>query len=158
MVTFVLGADEFGLDVLSVEKVLGQAPLVPLPGAPPAVEGTLEVRGVRIPVIDLRRHFGAASVDAGEGQVIVTQAGPHPLALMVDAVREVIQVPVASISPPPPYFRGLALSYIRGIARRDERLVILLDSERILSGMERTALVEAMGWSGTEEDSFVRSS
>ncbi|MDQ3557100.1 MAG: chemotaxis protein CheW [Gemmatimonadota bacterium] len=144
IVAFRVGGGEFGLDVFSVHEVLRHQPVTPVPQAPEFVEGVLDVRGILLPVVDLRRRFEVREIvfDSDTRIVVVEFAGER-LGLVVDAVREVLRVPETAVSEPPAYVRGLAAQYIRGVVRLEDRLVVLLDVERILSSEERIALEQA---------------
>lgn len=143
LVTFRVGGEEFGLDVFAVHEILRHEAPTPMPKAPAFVEGVLDVRGTLVPVVDLRRRFEvpAAAADADTRIVLVDFAGER-LGLVVDAVTEVLRVPETAVAPPPKYVRGLAPEYLRGLVRLPERLVVLLDIERILASEERIALAE----------------
>jgi purine-binding chemotaxis protein CheW len=144
IVTFRLGDDEFGLDVFCVHEILRAQTVRSVPRAPAFVEGVIDVRGTLVPVLDLRKRFEvAADTPAGEGRIVIAQFGDDRLGLVVDAVTEVMRVPETQVSEPPAYFRGLAAEYIRGIVRLPERLVIVLDLDRVLSSQERIALEQA---------------
>lgn len=140
-VTFRLGADEFGFDVFAVHEILRFQPVTAVPKAPEFVEGVIEVRGILIPVVDLRRRFELADpVIDGDTRIIIVQFNQERLGLIVDAVTEVLRVPETSLADPPRYIRGLAAEYIRGIVRTQERLIIVIDIDRVLSSEERIAL------------------
>ena len=141
IVTFRLGDDLFAADIFSVERVLRYQAPTPVPNLPAWVEGVIEYHGRVVPVIDLRRRFelpprGAAA----ETRILVFNSSGEWIAAVVDAVLEVAAVSDAELAPPPPLFRGLAGEYLRGIARRNGRLVIFLDVARLLSTTERLAL------------------
>jgi purine-binding chemotaxis protein CheW len=144
LVTFKVGGEEFGLDVFQVHEILRfQAP-TSVPRAPKFVEGVLDVRGTLVPIVDLRRRFETVQARADDDTriVVVDHAGER-LGLVVDSVTEVLRAPETAVTPPPSYIRGLAAEYLRGIVRLGERLVILLELEKILSSEERIALQEA---------------
>jgi purine-binding chemotaxis protein CheW len=144
IVTFLIGTEEFGLDVFSVQEVLRYEPVTPIPKAPAFVEGIIEMRGTLVPVIDLRRRLEVdhATIDAQTRIVVIYFEGER-LGLVVDAVTAVLRIPESAVSDPPRYFHGIAAEYIRGIAKLEERLVVLLQIERILTSEERIALQEA---------------
>lgn len=140
LVAFRLGADEFALDVERVHEVLREQPVRVVPQAPEFVDGVLPLRELLVPVLDLRRRFGLGAAPAGlEPRILIVDFGGEPLGLRVDAVSEVLRVPEPAVSPPPAYFRGLAAEYLRGLVRLPERLLVLLDVERLLSSQERIA-------------------
>lgn len=144
LVTFRLGAEEFGLDVFAVHEILRHQAPTPVPRAPGFVEGVIDVRGTLVPVIDMRRRFELSDHSVGEEtRIMVVQFGEERLGLVVDAVTEVLRVPETAVSEPPRYFRGLAAEFVRGIVRLEGRLVILVDIERILSSQERIAFEES---------------
>lgn len=143
LVTFRLGQEEFGLDVFTVQKILRHEPVTPVPRAPRFVEGVLDVRGEVIPVLDLRKRFELPGTDTDEDtRIVLVDFQGEPLGLVVDAVMEVLRVPETMLAPPPRYFKGLAQEFIRGIVRMDQRLVVLIDLEQVLSSDERIALHE----------------
>jgi purine-binding chemotaxis protein CheW len=141
IVVFRLGGEEFGVDVFSVLEILRHQQVTPVPRAPAFVEGVIDVRGTLIPVVDLRKRFELAEAPIdGQTRIVVTQYEDERLGLVVDAVSEVLRVAESAISDPPQYVRGLAAEYVRGMVRVEERLVVLLEVERILSSQERIAL------------------
>jgi purine-binding chemotaxis protein CheW len=144
LVTFMVGGEEFGLDVFSVHEILRYGGVRQVPRAPEFVEGVLEVRGAVVPVVDLRRRFEVAERGTGEDtRIVLVEYGGERLGLVVDAVTEVLRAPETAITPPPAYIRGLAAEFVRGIVRLEGRLVILIDLDRILSSQERIALERA---------------
>jgi purine-binding chemotaxis protein CheW len=143
IVTFRIGADEFGLDVFIVHEILRHQPIRAVPRAPEFVEGVIDVRGTLVPVLDLRKRFEVGKPsDDHDARIVIVQFGQERLGVVVDAVTEVLRVPETAVSEPPAYFRGLAAEYVRGIVRLPERLIVVLDMERILSSQERIALEE----------------
>jgi purine-binding chemotaxis protein CheW len=144
LVTFRVGGEEFGLDVFAVHEILRHQEVTPVPRAPAFVEGVLDVRGTLVPVVDLRRRFEVPDPGTDEEtRIVLVQFGEERLGLVVDAVTEVLRTAETSISAPPAYIRGLAAEFVRGIVRLPDRLVILLDLDRILSSEERIALEQA---------------
>jgi purine-binding chemotaxis protein CheW len=143
LVTFRLGAEEFGVDVFKVHEILRYQPVTPIPRAPRFVEGVLDVRGAVIPVLDLRKRFELARVDTDDdSRIVLVDFEGERMGLVVDAVTEVLRVPETMLAPPPRYFKGLAQEFIRGIVRMDSRLVVLIDLDQVLSSEERIALHE----------------
>lgn len=148
IVTFRVGGEEFGLDVFQVHEILRYEPPTAMPRAPEFVEGVLDVRGTLVPVVDLRRRFETPEVRTDDDtRIVVVEHGGERLGLVVDSVTEVLRAPETAISPPPSYIRGLAAEFVRGIVRLGDRLVILMDLDRILTSQERIALASS-GLSG----------
>ena len=156
LVTFSVGGEEFGLDVFQVHEILRWQEPTAVPRAPAFVEGVLDVRGTLVPVIDLRRRFELAEVRHDDDtRIVLVDFQGERLGLVVDAVTEVLRAPETAVSPPPAFFRGLAAEFLRGIVRLNDRLVVLVDLDRILSSQERIALTEAVlapaGGAGADE-------
>jgi purine-binding chemotaxis protein CheW len=141
IVWFRLGADYFAADIFSVERVLRYQTPTAVPNVPEWIEGVIEYQGRVVPVVSLRRRFQLPSVAATpETRVLILKSGDDWVGAVVDAVLEVASFDQALLSPPPPLFRGLAGEYLRGIVRLEDRLLIYLDVERILSSDERLTL------------------
>ena len=144
IVIFRLGDDLFAAGVQSVERVLRFHRGRPLPDVPPWVDGVIEYRSNVIPQLDLRRRFELPDVAVGPAtRVLVLNAGGGWVAVVVDAVLEVAAYDASQLSPPPALFRGLAGEYLEGLIRHGERLVVLLDVNRLLSATERLRLEAA---------------
>lgn len=144
IVTFRLGDDLFAADIFSVERVLRYQEPTPIPNVPSWIEGVLEYQERVVPVINLRRRFDLpASAVAPETRILIFVSHGEWIAAVVDAVLEVTSLDRTRLSPPPKYFRGLAGEYLRGIVRRNERLVLFLDVARLLSSTDRLTLEQA---------------
>ena len=143
IVTFRLGKDLFAADILSVERVLRYEAPRSIPNAPPWVEGVLRYEDRAVPVVDLRKRFGLA--DAGEGdtrptRLLVFASQGDWVAVVVDAVLDVRPVDPGEVINPPRLFRGLSAEYLRGLVRRGDDLVVMLDVERLFSAEEQLTL------------------
>jgi purine-binding chemotaxis protein CheW len=151
IVTFPVGAEEFGLDIGAITEAVRPLPVTALPHMPPFIEGVINLRGTIIPVVDLRKRFGAAggAADRRKTRMIITRGavrgpgGPGLLGLVVDGVRDVMHLPLSQIEPAPEAARGRGAAFIAGVAKADDRLIILLDITKVLSGEEQAALAEA---------------
>ena len=140
IVVFEVGDDLFAADVQSVERVLRVQPSRPIPDVPEWIDGVIEYRHRMVPVINLRRRFELPAVDVRqETRTLVLHAGGDWIAVTVDSVLEV-SAPGGELAPPPPFFRGLAGEYLHGLVKRGDRLVIVLDVDRLLSTHERLHL------------------
>jgi purine-binding chemotaxis protein CheW len=141
VVAFKVCADEFAVDVMSVREVLKVSDVRPVPKAPDFVEGVVGVRDAVIPVIDMRKRFSLPERDAGvEGRLLVVTTGDGQVALVVDDVPGVVELPLDELSPAPDFFKGLAGRYLEAIAQSGESLIILLNLDEILSSKEKIAL------------------
>lgn len=145
LVTFRLGSDLFAAPIEAVERVLRYQSPRAVPNLPAWIGGVIEYGDRIVPVIDLRRRFEMQSVPVTpQMRLLVLSAGGEWAAVLVDAVLDVRTVQAAELVPPPPLFRGLAAEYLRGVMKRDDQLVIVLDSDRLLSASERLVLAEAV--------------
>jgi purine-binding chemotaxis protein CheW len=152
LVTFRVGAEEYGLDINAITEVIRPLKITPLPKMPAFVEGVINLRGAIIPIVDLRNRFELkdAQNDMRKMRMIVTRGAlPAPgrsaglLGLVVDNVDEVVSVPKKDMAAAPDAAKGRSADFIAAMAKVGERLIIVLDITRILSQQERRALAEA---------------
>ncbi|MBO2522088.1 MAG: chemotaxis protein CheW [Clostridia bacterium] len=140
-VIFWLGKEHYGVDIFQVREIIRIPEIVKVPGAPEFVEGVINLRGGVIPVLDLRKRFGMGEAEDAEGRcIVVVELGEQTLGVIVDGVSEVLEIDDAAIEPPSPFVTPMQTGAISGIAKVDERLIILLDLERAFSGKEREQL------------------
>ena len=153
LVTFRIGAEDYGLDIESITEVIRPLKITPLPKMPAFIEGVINLRGVIIPIVDLRKRFELAAIrdDPRKKRMIITRgavaggAGNSRglLGLVVDSVDEVIYVPKKDIDAAPAAATDRNADFISGVGKVRDRLIILLDIRKILSQQERAALAEA---------------
>jgi purine-binding chemotaxis protein CheW len=144
LVTFRLGEDLFAADIFAVERVLRYRQPTSVPDMPEWIEGMVEYQQRVLPVINLRRRFELpALAPTAETRTLVLNGGGEWVGAIVDAVIEVSGVAEEQLSPPPAIFRGLAGEYLKGIVRAGDKLVIVLDVERLLSATDRLVLERA---------------
>lgn len=134
LVTFSIGSEEFGVDILKVVEIIRIMDITKVPRAPAFVEGVINLRGLVIPIIDLRRRFGL-SVKAmdQETRIIVIEINGMTVGFVVDSVSEVLRIPASTVEPPPPVVAGLDSDYISGVGKLEDKLLILLDLDKLLS-------------------------
>ena len=147
--TFCMGKEEYGLPILAVREIIGLIDVTPLPQTPAYVKGVINLRGKIIPVIELRAKFGLPTVaytpetcilvvevaDADEG------SSTFQLGIIVDSVREVLDISRSSIEPPPNFGTSVPLSAIQGMGKVKDKVVILLNINSVAAkqGLERLA-------------------
>ncbi len=142
--TFALGQEEYGVEILKIQEIKGFSAITPLPNAPPYVRGVLNLRGTIVPIVDLRKKFGLAEVEYTKFTVIVVvQVRQKIMGFIVDAVSDVLTVAGTDIQPTPDLHGQVDTTYLNGLARAGEKLVILLDIDKVLTAGEATAAVEA---------------
>jgi|SRR5690606_16501556 Chemotaxis signal transduction protein len=141
MVVFKLAGEYYAVDIHQVREIIRVPEITRVPRTPDFVEGVINLRGSVIPIIDLRKRFGLEAAQASDEQrIVVVEMEDKTVGVIVDAVTEVLRVDRDRIEPPSPYILSLDTQYITGIARLDDRLVIMLDVARVLSASEREAL------------------
>ena len=146
IVTFRCEDQLFAADILSVERVLRNEGVRPIPDMPSWMEGVIDHDGRVIPVIDMRRRFGLAGVKPGpQSRLLICSGNGVEAALRVDAVLDVRPVEASDMSDPPALFRGLAGSYLKGLTRRQGQLVVVLDLDRLLATGESLQLEAGEG-------------
>ena len=140
---FVLGKEEYGVDILKVQEIRGYEKVTPLPAAPDYLKGVINLRGIIVPVIDLRVKFGMPdpAYDSFTVVVILRIAG-RVIGIVVDGVSDVIRLAPSDIKAAPQLGSLVDASYLAGLAIRDERMILLVDIERFLSSGELRLLNE----------------
>lgn len=131
--TFALGDQEYGVEILRVQEIKGFSSVTPIPNAPPYVKGVMNLRGTVVPVFDLRLKFGMSSREYDRFTVIVVvNVGARVVGLIVDAVSDVLDVAREAIEATPDLGNSVDTSMLRGIARNGDRLITLLDIDRVI--------------------------
>jgi purine-binding chemotaxis protein CheW len=141
LVTFRLGDDLFAADIYSVERVLRYQAPTAIPNVPEWIDGVIDYRGRIISVIDLRSRFGLERIAARpESRILVFSVGNEWIGAIVDAVLEVASPTSEELAPPPAMFRGLSAEFLRGVVRRNDRLIVFLEVTKLLTTDERVVL------------------
>ena len=141
VVSFKLGSEEYGVDIAQVQEINRMVAVTHVPRAPQFMEGVINLRGQLIPIIDLRTRFGMPRAEHTKNtRIVVTEIGTKRVGMVVDSVSEVLRLPVDQIEPAPEMISGVDTEYIRGVGKIDDRLIILLDLGKIVSGAERREL------------------
>jgi purine-binding chemotaxis protein CheW len=138
--TFTLGEEDYGLEILTVQEIKGWSGITPIPNTPPHVKGVMNLRGTVIPVVDLRVKFGMAVREYDKFTVIiVVTVRDKIVGLVVDAVSDVLDIPAAEVRPAPELGARTDTRFIRGMATLSEKLVVLLDIKELLGDEELSA-------------------
>jgi purine-binding chemotaxis protein CheW len=141
IVIFELSGEHFGVDITRVESIIKMQPISQLPHVPGFVEGVTNLRGKVLPVIDLRKRFGLPPQQADKNsRIIVVNLNQREVGMIVDEVSEVLTVPEGAVEPAPAIATTVDSSFITGIAKIEERLVILLDLTQVLSTQEQNTI------------------
>lgn len=131
--TFQLGEEDYGIEIQHVIEIVGMQHIATVPDLPPFVKGVINLRGQVIPVMDVRMRFGMVFREYDERScIVVVRIGESSVGLVVDTVREVLDIPEESISEPPRMAKGDSARYIKGIGKTGDDVKILIDGEKLL--------------------------
>ncbi len=134
-VCFRLGDQLYGLPILQVQELLGNAVIEPVPGTSELVCGVINLRGNVVTVLDLRVCLGLSpGIDSAESRIVVVEHGPESVGLRVDGVAEVRKVIDAAIRPSPNVGSPLSAGPVRGVYLRDGEMLTLLDPDAVVDG------------------------
>ena len=144
LVIFKMAEESYGVDIGRVQSITQMQEITHVPRASQHVEGVINLRGVVMPVIDLRKRFGLPPLSEGEeGVIVIVELAEQQVGIVVDKVTDVEKVAEELIEPPSAMVSSVDTAYLRGIAKMEERLVILLDMDRIFTFEEQEELKEA---------------
>jgi purine-binding chemotaxis protein CheW len=133
LATFYLDREEYGVEVKLVQEIRRLTVITPVPRAPEFIRGVINLRGRIIPVVDLKKKLGLGEVQEGRAaRIVVVKIQERLVGMMVDGASQVLKVPVSSVEPAPDEVVEKGGDYIRGVAKLDKRLIILVDLHRIL--------------------------
>jgi len=141
LVSFKIGAEEFGIDILKVNEINRMMTLTKVPNAPSFVDGVVNLRGRVIPVINLRTKLALPKKEYDRNsRIIVVELENKTIGFIVDEVSEVLRIPVNITEKPPEMVSGINASFITAIGKLEDRLLILLDLEKVLAEGENIEL------------------
>ena len=137
LVSFVVGNEEFAIPILSVQEINRMMQITRVPQSPDFIEGVINLRGKIIPVMDLRKRFGLGALEhTNDSRIVVVEIAGRVIGFTVDRVNEVLRIKNRIVEPPPNMVCGIDTDYVQGVAKLDDRLLILLDMDRLFSTEE----------------------
>jgi purine-binding chemotaxis protein CheW len=154
LVNFRLRDEEFGVDIGSVREITKVADVSPVPEAPSFIRGVTNLRGQIIPVIDLAKQFGLAPQEElpESARIVVIEVKNQTVGILVDEVPEVMKLPDENVHPTPELIQtGIKKDYVKGVGRLENRLIILLDLEKVLAPHDVAELSKKVGNKTTKE-------
>ncbi len=161
--TFCLGTEEYGVEILRVREIIGIIDITPLPQTPEYVMGVINLRGKIIPVIALRTKFGLPSVEYTEQTCIIVievsadaEADQFSVGVIVDTVSEVLEISREQVEPAPDFGCRINTNYILGMGKVAERVVILLDINKVMTESEIESLNSVQSGPDTEAPDIER--
>lgn len=141
LVIFELAGETYGIDISTVHEIIRLQAVTEVPRTPDFVEGVINLRGRIVPVIDLHKRFNLPpGEETQNSRIMVVEVNEVTVGMMVDAVLEVIGLPAKNIEPPPAVISGVDAAYLRGVGKWKERLIILLDLNKVLFKEEQEKL------------------
>ena len=141
--SFLLAGEEYAVDILRVREIRGWEGATPIPNTPPHVKGMINLRGAIVPIVGLRERFGLEAAEYGPTTVVVVlqvmgSDKARTMGVVVDAVSDVHDVPEDNIRPPPELGASAPTDFIAGLATTQDRMIILLNIDRLLGSAIRT--------------------
>ena len=151
VLVFVIGKEEYGVDILKVQEIRGYEKVTPIPAAPEYLKGVLNLRGVIVPVIDMRVKFALKDIRYDSTTVVVIlRLSSRVVGIVVDAVSDVVGLTAADVKEAPRLGSIVDSGYLSGVATREDRMILLLDIEKFLSSGELALLDAAAKEPGTQ--------
>ncbi len=141
LVSFNIGSEEFGVDILKVQEINRVVEITRVPQAPHYVEGVINLRGKVIPIVDLRKRFNLEEKEYDKNtRIVVVDISGNIMGMVVDSVSEVLRLPANTIEPPPEIVANINSEYIKGVAKLDDRLLIFLDLSKVIDVSEMSGV------------------
>lgn len=135
--TFTLGDEEYGVDILKVQEIRGYDTVTRIPDAPDFIKGVINLRGTIVPVVDMRLKFKLGRADYNEFTVmIILNIAHRVVGMVVDGVSDVLQLTPEQIRPAPEFGGSVNTKFITGIGALDSRMLILVDIERLMTSAD----------------------
>jgi len=142
--TFSLGHEEYGIDILKVQEIRGYDTVTRIANSPEFIKGVINLRGIIVPIIDMRIKFNLDHADYNElTVVIILNVGGRVIGMVVDGVSDVITLKPEQIKPAPEFGAAIDTKYVTGVGTVDDRMLILVDIERLLSSSDMALIEEA---------------
>jgi len=137
---FSLGEEKYAVDISVIREIIRPVKITHIPGAPPFIEGVINIRGDVIPVIEMRKRFEVPGQREAPPRMIIVRIEDQWVGITVDTVTEVVRVPASEIKPPPKVMGGEGARYLAGVCSQGDELVVLLNLNEILTGEEKVSL------------------
>lgn len=148
--SFRLGEEEYAIDILRVQEIRGYNNITRIAGAPDFIKGVTNLRGIIVPIVDLRIKFALEKAEYDHRTVvIVLNIGKRIVGAVVDDVSDVLMIDVNDVRPAPDFGGAMSTEFIHGLASVEERMLVLLDIEKLMSSREM-ALVENIVEEGSD--------
>ena len=144
LVTFIIGNEEFAVDIILVHEIIRMIQITKVPNSPDFVDGVINLRGRIIPVINLRYKLGLEKKPTDKNtRIIVVEVNNITIGFIVDSVREVLRIPESITEAPPELTTNINSNFIKSVGKLDDRLIILIDIQKVISIDEQLELNQA---------------
>ena len=139
--TFILGSEEYGVDILRVQEIKGWDSVTPIPNTPEYIKGVINLRGTIVPIVDLRQRFNMPEIEYGPITVVIVLKiecadRDRIMGIVVDGVSDVYDVPPEEMKAAPDFGNVVDTEFVRGLATVEEKMIIILDIDHLMSGNE----------------------
>lgn len=135
LVTFKLGNNEYAIDIMQAKEIIKMEKITLIPNAPDYVEGVINLRGNIIPIVDLKKRFNLEENDGDKNTgIIIVKIDDVDMGIIIDAISKVVSIANSNIQPPPPMLSGIGQKYIKGVAKLEDKLLVVLDLEKLIVG------------------------
>ncbi len=142
--TFALGGENYGMDILKVQEIRGYDAVTRIANAPAFIKGVINLRGTIVPIVDMRIKFGLGDPEYNQFTVvIILSVARRVVGIVVDSVSDVIALGAGDVKPAPEFGAALSTEFITGLGTIEDRLLILLDIERLMSSSEMSLIEDA---------------
>ena len=137
LLTFILGNEEYGIDILKVQEIRGYEAVTTIANAPEFIKGVINLRGIIVPIVDMRIKFKLGSVTYDDTTVvIILNILGRVAGMVVDGVSDVTTLKPEEVRPAPEFGSGLDVQYLQGLGTVDGRMIILVDIEKLMSSSD----------------------
>ena len=137
LLTFTLGSEEYGIDILKVQEIRGYDAVTTIANSPDFIKGVINLRGIIVPIVDMRIKFHLGNVTYNELTVVIILNVAHRvMGIVVDGVSDVIALNADQIKPAPEFSTSLDMQYITGLGTVDDRMIIVIDIEKLMTSRD----------------------
>ncbi len=143
--TFIMDDEEYGVDILRVQEIRGWEHVTPVPNTPDYIKGVINIRGTIVPLVDLRARFNIEQIPYVATTVVIVlkvvgETSERIMGIVVDAVADVYNIEPEKIKPAPDFGSVVSIEYVKGLSSIDEKMLILLEIDKLLSSSELDAV------------------
>ena len=144
LLTFTLGSEEYGIDILKVQEIRGYDAVTTIANSPAFIKGVINLRGIIVPIVDMRIKFNLGKVDYDQFTVvIILNLANRVMGIVVDGVSDVITLTPEQLKPAPEFGTSLDTQYITGLGTVDDRMIIVMDIEKLMSSSDMELVEKA---------------